>query len=95
MLVATSSGYLTTAVGTPATSTTVVTQAPPTLQQEHVLTQPSPAHVWLTGYWTWRNARYEWLAGRWELPPTPTSVWVAPRWEQQGVAYRFFEGYWN
>jgi WXXGXW repeat (2 copies) len=83
------------ATATPVVSTVVVTQAPPMLQQEIVLVQPSPQHVWLAGYWTWRDARYQWMAGRWELPPSSSSVWVAPRWEQQGNAYKFTEGYWN
>ena len=89
----TNPGYVTTA--NPVVSTTIVTQAPPTLQQEVVLARPSPQHVWLPGYWTWRNDRYEWMAGHWELPPTSSTVWVAPRWEQQGNAYKFYEGYWN
>jgi hypothetical protein len=85
------------AVSAPGTvvSTTVVTQAPPALQSEVVLAQPSPQHVWIAGYWTWQNDRYEWMAGHWELPPNSASVWVAPRWEQQGASYRFYEGYWN
>ena len=53
------------------------------------------SYFWLAGYWTWRNDRYEWMAGQWELPPSSSSAWVAPRWEQQGNAYRFYEGYWN
>lgn len=70
-------------------------QVPPAVQQEVALAQPSSKHVWLPGYWTWNNNRYEWMAGHWELPPTAASVWVAPRWEQQGTAYKFTEGYWN
>ena len=87
--------YVTTSTATPVASTIIVTQAPPALQQEVVLAQPSPQHVWLAGYWTWRDARYEWMAGHWELPPNSGSVWVAPRWEREGNAYRFYEGYWN
>ena len=79
----------------PGMTTTIVTQAPPALQQEVVLAQPTPQHVWLAGYWTWRNERYEWMAGHWELPPSSGSVWTAPRWEQQGNAYRFYEGSWS
>jgi hypothetical protein len=79
----------------PATSTIVVTQAPPALQPEAVLAQPSSRHVWLAGYWTWRDDRYEWRAGHWEMPPGSSSTWVAPRWEQDGNSYRFYEGYWN
>ena len=80
---------------TPAVSTTVVTVAPPTLQTDVVLAQPSPKYVWLAGFWSWRNDRYEWVAGHWQLPPSSSAVWVAPRWEQQGNAYKFTEGYWN
>lgn len=87
--------YVTTASPAPAVSTTIVTQAPPAMQQEVVLAQPTSQHVWLAGFWTWRNDRYEWMAGHWELPPNSGSVWVSPRWEQQGNAYRFYEGYWN
>ena len=92
---ASSPAYVTTTNGVPATSTMIVTEAPPALQQEVVLAQPSPQHVWLGGYWTWRNDRYEWMAGHWELPPSSSSAWVAPRWQQEGNAYRFTEGYWN
>ena len=87
--------YAATSNATPGVSTIIVTQAPPGPQQDLVLAQPTPQHVWLAGYWTWRNDRYEWMAGHWELPPSSSSVWVAPRWEQQGNAYRFYDGYWN
>jgi hypothetical protein len=79
----------------PVVSTTLVTQSPPALQPEIVLARPSPRHVWLAGYWTWRDERYEWMAGHWQLPPGSRSNWVAPRWESQGNAYKFTEGYWN
>lgn len=95
VVVAGNQAYATTANGSQAVSTTVVTQAPPALQVEVVLAQPSPQHRWIPGYWTWRNEQYQWMAGHWELPPSSSSVWVAPRWEQQGNAYRFYEGYWN
>jgi len=95
LLVSTYPAYTVPQAGTPAVNTVIVTQAPPALQAEVVLAQPTPQHVWLAGYWTWRDERYEWMAGHWELPPTVSSVWVAPRWEQQGNAYRFYEGYWN
>jgi hypothetical protein len=75
--------------------TIVVTQAPPAAQTEPVLEQPSSRHVWIPGYWTYRDNRYVWIAGRWEIPPRTDAVWVAPRWERTGNAYRFYEGYWQ
>ncbi len=79
-----------------ANGTIIVMQAPPTLQQEVVLAQPSSDHKWIAGYWTWRNNRYEWMAGHWELPPNSNATWVSPRWEHTSDgSYRFYEGYWN
>ena len=87
--------YAPAATVVPVVNTVIVTQAPPPIQAEVVLAQPSPQHVWIPGFWTWRNQQYEWMAGHWELPPNSGAVWNAPRWEREGNAYRFFEGYWN
>lgn len=76
-------------------STIVVTQAPPALQSEVILAQPSSAHVWVAGYWTWRNNQYQWMAGHWEVPPYANAKWNSPRWQTESGAYRFYEGYWN
>ncbi|MCX6933741.1 MAG: YXWGXW repeat-containing protein [Verrucomicrobia bacterium] len=91
----------TTPGGTVVTTQTVpvltmmVPQAPPAMQAETVLARPSSDHAWVPGYWTWRNSRYEWMAGHWEVPPFSTAKWNTPRWEPEDGAYRFFEGYWN
>ena len=85
----------TTTASQPGSPAVIVTQAPPALQQEVVLAQPSEDHVWIPGYWTWQNGRYEWIAGRWELPPSDAIAWVPPRWEREGRGYRFYEGYWR
>jgi hypothetical protein len=76
-------------------STTIVTQAPPTVQTEVLSAQPTSAHKWITGYWTWRDNRYQWMNGRWEVPPYTAATWNAPRWESESGGYRFYEGYWN
>jgi hypothetical protein len=65
------------------------------VQQETVLARPSAQHVWIPGYYTWRDNRYVWIAGRWEMPPRTEAVWVAPRWERESGGYRFYEGYWQ
>ncbi len=85
----------TTAAGTQTVSSTVVIQAPPALRDEVTVARPTSRHLWLAGYWTWRNDRYEWMSGHWELPPNSNSQWVAPRWENRGSDYLFHEGYWN
>lgn len=87
--------YVTTFEVTPATRLIIVNQAPPAPPPEAVIAQPTQNHVWIPGFWTWRNERYEWMAGHWEVPPRSSSEWVNPRWENDGNAYRFFEGYWD
>ena len=78
-----------------APNTLIVTEAPPVLQHEVVPAQPSSQHVWIAGYWTWRNNRYEWMAGHWEVPPYAAATWMNPRWEPEGGAFRFYEGFWK
>ena len=93
--VVTSNGTI-AAVPTPVgASSIVVMQAPPAAQQEIPTARPTRDHVWVSGYWTWRNSRYEWVAGHWEVPPTASSVWVPPRWQPEGNSWRFYEGYWD
>lgn len=87
------SAYVAPAV--PVVTTVVVTQAPPAMQQDVVIAQPSSQHVWIAGYYTWRNNQYQWMTAHWELPPYSNARWVKPGWEQQGNAYKFTEGYWN
>ena len=89
----TPSGQMVTTQSQPVS--TVVVTAPPAAQSEVVLAQPGPDYVWVPGYWTWRDSRYEWMAGHWEIPPHASAVWVAPRYETENGGYRFYEGYWN
>jgi hypothetical protein len=64
-------------------------------QPEVVLARPGPEYVWLPGYWTWRDSRYEWMAGQWVVPPHSNAVWIAPHWDTESGGYRYYEGYWN
>jgi hypothetical protein len=87
-----------TAVAVPSPvggSSIVVMQAPPAAQQEVPTPRPSTSHVWVPGYWTWRNNQYQWMAGHWEMPPRSGAVWIPPRWQPEGTSWRFYEGYWD
>ena len=76
-------------------SSIIVMQAPPAAQQEIPSARPSSSHTWVPGYWRWWNNRYEWTAGRWQIPPRQGAVWVPPRWQPEGANWRFYEGYWD
>ena len=87
--------YVATVPVAPTMTTVVVTQAPPALQADVVIAQPTSQHVWIAGHYTWRDNQYQWMTAHWELPPYTNAAWVKPSWEQQGNAYKFTEGYWN
>ena len=72
-----------------------VVEAPPPPPEEIILVRPSAKHVWIRGYWVWREGRHVWLAGRWELPPRLGLVWVEPRWEHRERGYAFIAGSWR
>ena len=79
----------------PPVETAVIDVPPPPPQEEIIVEQPSPAHIWVRGYWVWRGGRHAWLAGHWELPPRPGCVWVEPRWEHREHGYVFVTGTWR
>ncbi len=69
---------------------------PPPLQQEIIIAAPSPAHVWLPGYWNWQN-RWVWVPGGWALPPRPGARWIGHHWvlHEDGGRYRMRHGEWR
>ncbi|MFT3830171.1 MAG: YXWGXW repeat-containing protein [Opitutaceae bacterium] len=73
----------------------IVEQAPPPPEREIIIERPSPAHVWLGGYWTYRAGRHVWISGRWDLPPRPDVIWVTPHWVRRGHGYVFVDGCWR
>lgn len=79
----------------PAAQEIVATQPPPPPPREVMLERPTPAHVWIGGYWGWEHGRHAWIGGRWELAPRSNVVWVAPRWELRAGRYVFIRGYWR
>jgi len=81
--------------GSASAPVVVIQQPPPAAQQENAPLRPTSNHVWVAGYWVWRNDRYEWTPGQWVIPPQYGAVWVPPRWEREGNAFRFYDGYWD
>lgn len=57
--------------------------------------QPSPAYVWLPGYWDWDGARYFWQPGRWVVAPQD-QVWEPHRWIHNSKrGWMLIEGFWR
>ncbi len=73
----------------------VVTEPPPAPRREFITERPMGTHVWIPGYWLWRDGRYAWVGGQWTAAPRPNAMWVQPRWELRGRGYVFTPGYWR
>ncbi|MGD0960084.1 MAG: hypothetical protein ABSB19_09775 [Methylomonas sp.] len=80
----------------PAGAQLVAPGPPPPLQQEVIIAAPSPAHVWIPGYWSWQN-RWIWIPGLWAIPPRPGAQWIGHRWvmHEDGNRYRMQHGEWR
>ncbi len=74
-----------------------IAQPPPPPRREVIVERerPSPDHIWIRGYWVWREGRHAWIEGHWEHPPHPHAVWIEPRWERRPEGYVFIEGCWR
>jgi hypothetical protein len=82
-----------------ATSDVVVSRPPPSpppVPREVVVVRPAPEYVWIGGYYSYVGVgRYEWVPGRWEMPPPQRRAYVAPHWKRTGGNYVYVRGYWR
>lgn len=72
----------------------VLHDAPPPPRHEMRGSRPSRDHVWVNGYWGYRDGRREWVSGHWVVPPHGRH-WVEPRWERRGHDYVYVDGSWR
>ena len=77
-------------IGAPAPAT-IVEAIPPA---------PTPDYSWVSGYWTWRHARFgfghwEWVPGMWTRPPHRDAVWIGGRWEPHRGLNVWVDGHWR
>jgi hypothetical protein len=73
----------------------VVRVAPPAPRIEVRPVAPTPHHVWVSGYWGYRDrVGYEWHGGRWESPH-PGYAWEPAHWSERGGYWHFVGGHWR
>jgi hypothetical protein len=68
---------------------------PPTPRVERYGYAPGPGYVWIPGYYTWGGSSYNWVAGRWAMPPRPHARWVPGHYERRGGHSEYREGHWR
>jgi hypothetical protein len=72
----------------------VVMVAPPPPRVEVIGVAPSPAYVWIGGYWGWVGGRHVWVDGHWAAPYAGHH-WVGHQWVRQGDGWRMRPGHWE
>lgn len=76
----------------------VVQNPPPTPTSqpyETVPPRPSNNSVWLAGHYAFNGSSYDWVPGRWEIPPAGATRWMPPAWQPQGTGYVYVRGHWE
>ena len=79
-------------------TTNVVVQEPPPAPAppvEVITAQPSPAAIWIAGYWAFDGYRYVWAPGCWAMPPPHCRYYERPHWSRHGGGYVYVRGYWH
>ena len=73
-----------------------VDETPPPPRSEVVIgVAPSPAHVWVGGYWARQAGSWYWVDGRWISRPRPGVVWVPGHWDRHPRGYVWVSGHWR
>ena len=68
---------------------------PPPPRAGFVGVAPGPGYVWTDGFWDLRGGRWNWVDGRWLLPPRSRMVWVPAHWTERHGRYYFVRGHWR
>ena len=80
----------------PASAARVVVKVGPLAERVEVRGHaPSPAHVWVGGYWRWNGSAHAWVAGTWTVPPRHGAVWVDGHWRQTPAGWDWVPGHWR
>ncbi|MGB6944296.1 MAG: hypothetical protein WBE37_17980 [Bryobacteraceae bacterium] len=56
---------------------------------------PGPGYVWVDGFWNLNGSRWNWVNGRWAVPPHGHAHWDRDRWERHGNSWRYHRGHWR
>lgn len=81
----------------PAMAQVRINIAPPQPIYEVPPAAPSPAHVWVPGYWRWEAGpnKHVWTPGSYQLPPAAGNIWYPHRWFYNGSQWEYVQGRWG
>ncbi len=67
---------------------------PPEPLQAAAVPAPDQSHFFVPGTWMWRETRYVWRPGFWQVF-RPGWMWVPAHYKWTPIGYVFVEGYWD
>src|SRR5437763_11217921 len=82
--------------GPVASDEVIVSSEPPRPRHEVIVgVAPSPAHVWIRGFWAFRDGRWVWVPGHWERGPRIGAHWVEGHWVHRTRGWVWIPGHWD
>jgi hypothetical protein len=78
----------------PATSAEIIVRTAPPPMRSEAAPPPRRGHVWVPGYWDWRNNRYTWVRGHW-VRERRGYVYNQPTWRERDGRWVYSRGGWG
>jgi hypothetical protein len=73
----------------------LIATTPPPPVMEIVVVAPSPRHVWVPGYYTYRSGTYIQVQGSYQIPPRGRTSYSQGQWQNTPKGYKRGRGHWN
>lgn len=75
------------------TDPSVIETPPPAARAETKPVSPDPKYAWVPGHYIPVKGEWQWVAGKWAMPPTVESVWIQGSYDAK--TKRWSEGHWQ
>ena len=75
------------------TDPALIATPPPKPLAETKPAAPGPKYIWVAGHYIPVKGQWQWVAGRWSMPPTVESVWIQGTYD--ATTKHWSEGHWQ
>ncbi len=75
------------------TDPSIIETPPPRARVETKPASPDPKYAWVPGHYVPVKGEWQWVSGKWAMPPTVESVWIQGSYDAK--TKRWSEGHWQ